>query len=355
MKVEGEAITKMAEITDPTKGIYDIVTPQGIAIDNNTESEYFGQVYVAAATDGTVSRGEQTRGIFVYNPILNELNAPNIGYLPANVTLTNTTRQAIHRVAVSPTSGHVAFAYNISGSTAVWSMNPENLAGDAVNLIDGAGITKANSICFDENGILYVMDNANTGATGGGQIYKVEDGVATLFAAHQAGYQWATEENSIVSDGRGGLWIAQNRWSVDAYPALSHVNKDGIVDFAVTTSSPEALKALFPHDDNNASYRGQCAYYVADDILAFGGNKEGVLFKVTYDANNTPTNLEKFNSTGKLGVNIDGLAFDYAGDLYVASESTHRFYKFVVPTNDNTCTVPAHPKRSKIHRSRCGK
>ena len=340
VKVDGAPIEKMAEITDPSLGIYDIVAPQGIAIDNNTDSEYFGQVYVAAATDGEVSRGTQTRGIFVYNPILNELNTPNTGYLPANATLTNTTRQAIHRVAVNPTNSQVAFAYNISSSTAVWSMNPENLAGDAVNLIDGAGITKANSICFDENGILYVMDNANTGATGG-QIYKVEDGVATLFAAHQAGYQWATEENSIVSDGRGGLWIAQNRWSVDTYPVLSHVNKDGIVDFAVTTSSPEALKALFPYDDNNASYRGQCAYYVAEDILAFAGNKEAVLFKITYDANDVPTNLEKLMSTGKLGTNIDGVAFDYAGDLYVASETTKRFYKFVVPTNNNTCTVPA--------------
>ena len=346
VKVAGDPIEKMAEITDPTKGIYDIVAPQGIAVDNNTESKHFGQVYVAAASDGTVSRGTQTRGIFVYNPILNELNTPNTGYLPVNATLTNTTRQEIHRIAVNPTNNQVAFAYNISGSSAVWSMNPENLAGDAVNLIESADITKANSLCFDENGTLYVMDNANIGSTGG-QIYKVEDGVATLFAAHQAGYQWATEENSIVSDGRGGLWIAQNRWSVDAYPVLSHVNSNGQVDFAVSQNSSAELQALFPYDDNNASYRGQCAYYVAEDILAFGGNKEAVLFKVTYDANNVPTNLEKIISTGKLGTNIDGVAFDYAGDLYVASETTHRMYKFVVPTTDNTCTVPA-PKSQII-------
>lgn len=346
VKVAGDPIEKMAEITDPTKGIYDIVAPQGIAVDNNTESKHFGQVYVAAASDGTVSRGTQTRGIFVYNPILNELNTPNTGYLPVNATLTNTTRQAIHRIAVNPTNNQVAFAYNISGSSAVWSMNPENLAGDAVNLIESADITKANSLCFDEDGTLYVMDNANTGSTGG-QIYKVEDGVATLFAAHQAGYQWATEENSIVSDGRGGLWIAQNRWSVDAYPVLSHVNSNGQVDFAVSQNSSAELQALFPYDDNNASYRGQCAYYVAEDILAFAGNKEAVLFKVTYDANNVPTNLEKIISTGKLGTNIDGVAFDYAGDLYVASETTKRFYKFVVPTINNTCTVPA-PKSQII-------
>ena len=343
VKIEGDPITKMAEVTVPTKGIYNFVCPQGIAVDNNPYSEYFGQIYVAAATDGTTDRGAQTRGIFVYNQSLEELNTPNVGYLPANATLTNTTRYALHRVAVNPTNGHVAFAYNVSGSSAVWSMNPEKLSGDAVNLIAGAGITKANSLCFDEDGTLYVMDNANTGSVGG-NIYKIKNGTKTLFAEHQNGKQWAVEDNAMTPDGRGGLWIAQNRWSVDSYPALSHVNKNGIVDFAVTASSSAELQALFPHDDNNASYRGQCAYYVADDILAFAGNKEAVLFKITYDANNTPTNLEKLMSTGKLGTNIDGVAFDYAGDLYVASETTHRFYKFVIPTDNNTCTTPARQK-----------
>ena len=339
VKVAGDPITKMAELTDPTKGIYDIVAPQGIAVDNNTNSDYFGQVYVAAATDGTVSRGAQTRGIFVYDQKLAELNTPNVGYLPANVTLTDATRHAIHRLAVNPINGYVAFAYNVSGSSATWSMNPENLAGDAVDLIEGAGITKANSLCFDENGVLYVMDNANTGT--GGKIYKIQDGVASVFADAQTGNIWGVEENAMTPDGRGGLWIAQNRWSVDGYPVLSHVNSNGQVDFAVSKNSSAELQALFPYDDNNASYRGQCAYYAAEDILAFGGNKEAVLFKVTYDINNVPTNLEKLMSTGKLGTNIDGVAFDYAGDLYVASETTHRFYKFVVPTNTNTCTVPA--------------
>jgi hypothetical protein len=339
VKIEGEAITKMAEVTDPTKGIYNFVYPQGIAVDNNPNSKHFGQIYVAAATDGTVDRGNQTRGIFVYNQALEELNTPNAGYLPANATLEDDTRKALHRVAVNPTNGHVAFAYNISGSSAVWSMDPANLAGNAVNLIEGTIITTANAICFDAEGTLYVMDNANTST--GGTIVKVVNGVLDTIAQNAI---WGVQDISLVSDGRGGVWIAQHRWSVDAYSVLSHVNANGQVDFAVDENSSSELQALFPNDDNNASYRGQCAYYVVDDILAFAGNKEAVLFKVTYDANNTPTNLEKLMSTGKLGTYIDGVAFDYAGDLYVASETTHRFYKFVVPTNDNTCTVPARQK-----------
>lgn len=345
VQMDGAAIENMIEITDAS-GNYDFFMPQDVKVDNSPNSMYFGQIYVAAAQDGACRGGNQKRGIFVYNQILEELNTSNEGYLPANATLTDATRHAIHRLAVNPINGYVAFAYNVSGSSAVWSMNPADMSGNAVNLIDNS-ITAANSICFDEDGALYVLNNANTST--GGNIYKILNGTAGVFANAQNGCTWGNTDNALAPDGRGGLWIAQNRWQLDGYPVLSHVDKDGIVDFAVTSSSPEALKALFPYDDNNASYRGQCAYYAAEDILAFGGNKEAVLFKVTYDTNNVPTNLEKLMSTGKLGTHIDGLAFDYAGDLYVASETSKRFYKFVVPTNTNTCTVPA-PKSQVIQK-----
>ena len=342
VELAGEAIAKMAELTDPTKGIYSFYLPQGVAVDNNTDSEYFGRIYLAEATDGA-SDGQsdrtkaQKRGIFIFDQKLADLNpAANVGVLPANAAtaMTDKTRQAIHRVAVNPTNGQVAFAYNVSGSSAVWSMNPANLSGNAINLIDNS-ITAANSICFDKDGALYVMDNANAGSIGG-QIYKEdENGKLNLFAAHNKDFQWANADNALAPDGRGGLWIAQNRWAYD-YPILSHINKEGEVDFAVK----ENLNGWFP-SNYNSSYRGQLAYNEKEDVLAFGGNKVAALFKVTYDANGKPTITEKLMTTPELGTNIDGLAFDYAGDLYVASATAERFYKYVLPTNTNTCTVPA--------------
>ena len=344
VQMDGAAIENMVELTDPTKGIYDFFMPQDVKVDNSPNSMYFGQIYVAAAQDGTSREGTQKRGIFVYNQELAELNTPNEGYLPANATLTDATRNAIHRIAVNPIDGNIVFAYNVSGSSAVWSMNPANMSGNASDLIAGSAVTVANSVCFDEDGALYVLNNANTST--GGNIYKILNGTAGVFANAQNGCTWGNTDNALAPDGRGGLWIAQNRWSVDTYPALSHVNANGVVDFSVTSASSDELKAMFPYDDNNASYRGHCAYNTSKDILAFGGNKVATLFKVTYDASGVPS-LEKLMSTPKLGTNIDGVAFDYAGDLYVASETTHRMYKFVVPTTDNTCTVPA-PKSQII-------
>lgn len=342
VELTGAAIESMVEVTNAAgTEIYNYYLPQDVKVDNNPESDYFSTIYVAEGTDGASDGASdrtktQKRGVFVYNQALEELNPEsNVGILPANaaVLMTDGTRQALHRMSINPVNNHVAFCYNVEGASAVWSMDPANLGGDAVNLIEGLAITKANALCFDEEGTLYVMDNANT--SDGGKIVKVVNGELVTIAQNGI---WGVQDLSLVSDGRGGLWIAQNRWAVDDYAVLSHVNAAGVIDYSVVAGSADA--GMFPNDAN-ASYRGQCAYNAAEDVLAFGGNKVVTLFKVTYDAETGVPALEKLHTTPALGSNIDGVAFDYAGDLYALSASSERFYKFAVPTTNNTFTTPA--------------
>ncbi len=47
-----------------------------------------------------------------------------------------------------------------------------------------------------------------------------------------------------------------------------------------------------------------------------------------------------------MGTNIDGVAFDYAGDLLVVSASAERFYKYAIPTTDNHIVVPAQSSQT---------
>ena len=314
--------------------------PQGVAVNTNPASPYYGYTYIAAATDGASDGGSdradtQKRGIFVYSPTLEDLNPDNVGVLPANASalMTDVSRQAMHRVVINPVNDHVVFCYNVEGASAVWSMDPANLAGEATNLIEGLAITKANAICFDEEGTLYVMDNANT--SDGGKIVKVVGGELVTVAQNAI---WGVQDLSLASDGKGGLWVAQNRWAVDAYAVLSHVNAAGEVDFMVTGDSPEEIKALFPNDAN-ASYRGQCAYNAEKDILAFGGNKVVALFKVTYDAATGVPSIAKIGATPAVGSNIDGVAFYPNGDLAVVSASAERFVKFAVKITEPTVDV----------------
>ena len=326
--------------------IFHFYLSQGVAVDKNPASPYYGYTYVTAATDGASDGGSdradtQKRGIFVFDAELNSLNPDNVGFLPANAAalMTDASRQAMHRVAVNPVNNHVAFCYNVEGASAIWSMDPANLAGEAVNLIEGLAITKANALCFDAEGTLYVMDNANT--TDGGKIVKVVNGELVTIAQNAI---WGNQDLSLASDGRGGLWVAQNRWNIDTYSVLTHVSAAGEIDFEVTVDSPEEVKALFPQDAN-ASYRGQCAYYVEKDVLAFGGNKVVALFQVTYDEAGVPS-IEKLATTEAISSNIDGVDFYANGDLAVVSASAERFVKYAVtyPAEEN----PENPENPEI-------
>lgn len=359
VELHADAIKETAtlvEITDQSTGKYKFYLPQGVAVDNNPESNHFGQIYIAAATSGDNAdsnrESQQQAGLFVFDPLLNELNhTNNVGIIPSNVTFIteyssselNTKRQQMHRIAVDPVTHHVAFAYYLNSATGAYAMDPSNLAGTATNLVAGAGdITKVNSLCFDKEGTLYVMDNAYYTNTSTGQIYKIQDGIVSPFSK---AYGWASFDNSIVSDGRGGLWVAQYRSNFDGFAVLSHINSNGEGDFCITSTNNNTLLETYTSGSTtNASYRGQVAYNEREDILAFGGGRMVQLFKVTYNANGVPT-LTKFAKTEPLGTsyqtNIDGIAFDYAGDLYVASAWTEKMYKFAIPTEDNICLVPA--------------
>ena len=338
VELTGEVIAEFTEITDASKGIYNFYLPQGVAVDNNPESASFGTIYVAAATDGASDGGSdradtQKRGIFIYDQELNELNPTNEGIIPSNVTLGATSRQAMKRLVINPATNEVAFAHNAE-PMAVWAVPAENVGGEAKNLIEGLGFTSVNALCFDEEGSLYVMESAGYPAPG--SLYKVANGVVdTIFASNT---RFGNADIAVVSDNRGGIWICQNRGQLDAYNQLTHVNAAGEIDFEVNTTTPNGFESM-----NTA--RGTIAYNPAEDILAMslgtGSSIGASLYKVTYDETTGVPALTLIGSTPAMGKNVDGLAFDYAGDLYGLSANKERLYKYAVPTTNNTCVTPA--------------
>ena len=221
VKLEAGAIAEFTELTDASKGIYNFYLPQGVAVDNNPESATFGTIYVAAATDGASDGGSdradtQKRGIFIYDQELNELNpTSNVGIVPSNVTFGATSRQVMKRLVINPVTNEVAFAHN-ADPMAVWAVAAENVGGEAKNLIEGLGFTNVNSICFTEDGTLYVLES--NGYPAPGSLYKVANGVVdTIFAGNT---RFGNGDNALVSDNRGGIWICQNRGQLDTYNQL---------------------------------------------------------------------------------------------------------------------------------------
>ena len=113
-------------------------------------------------------------------------------------------------------------------------------------------------------------------------------------------------------------------------------SKFGLGYLAYGWITNEEIISLLP----SHTQRGQIAYYAKDQILALGGDGTVILYKVNYDIDGKPS-LTKWLTTPTLGSNIDGIAFDYAGDLVALSASVERFYKFTLPTENNSITIPA--------------
>ena len=329
--------------TDQDKYYYYLA--QDVTTNTNPESEHFGKIYVLETYDGKDDGKKphsktQKAGIYVYDPLLNLENYAK-GYLPEGVDITKFTDghqyRVLHRIAVDPITNDVAFVQ--SKTNHLWIANPNDLNAPATNIIQGLG-TDASSMCYDAAGNLFVFgyNSAEKKAI----IYKKEAGSANFNPFVEIDpWEYENERNSMASDGQGGLWVI-SQFSGNNYGNFFHVNQYGDVDFNIgtngTTLTGKLLKTDMPENMPIKFNRGQLAYDAKRNILAIGGDSKVTLYKATYSP--TTPSLEYWTSTSTLG-NIDGIAFDYAGDLHVMSASAERFYKFAVPTDNNVCTTPA--------------
>ena len=350
VKIDGEAITAVAEITDQSRGIYDFYNMMGVVVDNDPNSDYFGKIYIQQSYEypgsgSTAARNKtQKAGIFIYDQGLNELNPENEGYkptMPAGYTAIGKSRESFKRLAINPTNGNLVFGNNIAGEGSVWSIGRDNLTAEATNIIEGAtGIDKVNAICYDEDGSLYVLANIVTGSTAY-KLYKFTDGVQKELTL--GGQKLFIDADvAMTSDGRGGLWIAQRRGGITQYSILSHINvAEDKVDFVLDAEG--TYKDWFTGN----CFRAAIAYNAAESIVAVQGASKILLFKVSYDALTGAPSISKYLQVSPVGSSVDGLVFDYAGDLYTVNSGSEKFQKFTLPTADNICTVPA-PKSQAI-------
>ena len=398
---------ELVEYTDPTDENITFYLPQGIAINNNPYSIYFANMYIAQAADGRATDDDdptddwfnagkyartktQKKGIYIYNPIFEELSPKNEGYLPSNIAMDPGWRHDLHRIAVNPANDNVGFAYRRSDgkSSSIYEIRPHDMCAknkSNVNAIDvalGGPLTRTHSLCYDNDGALYVMDNTNVAFTpytyATGKLYKQSDSEWELFVDgttkgnldinNKIVGLWPTMDHALALDGHDGVWVAQYRLNflkdtllinskgevvpeLDLYPILTHITSAGEVDFMVTQRSAEDTIRMFSNDGNiihesgrGASSRGQLAYFEKENLLAFAGNKRVTLYRVTYDPNGKPT-LSKWLATPEIAADIDGVAFDYVGNLYVLSHTTQRLYAFALPTKEeNRSFVPAPRK-----------
>ena len=339
-----------SEILDMPE-VFNYYHPTSITINNNTESDTFGNIYVSCieniSTPGnnSISRNvNQSAGIFVYTPNFNSINTPtNQGIcpmLPTGYTIINNT------------SAKQYIQYNNQNDSIYWNYNEENkdlgvfqLSTNLKTSINN-GITAGQSqelnnigviadMCIDNSTIYVLIEKISTKTY---YIYSVHPtGISLLHTINvnaAATYSDATPLK-MVCDGRGGFWIIANtQISITSKCALLHVNNNGTVDYSVT---PSNLKGF----NNTDLFSNVIACNTNDNILAIVKNNVVELYSINY-SNMTLTNIASTNTL----YDISDMAFDYAGNLYVIDKDTNKLYKYIVPSANLTYTVEAPYKYS---------
>gem|GEM_PF-6109416 len=85
-------------------------------------------------------------------------------------------------------------------------------------------------------------------------------------------------------------------------------------------------------------------------LIATYSSGKAILFSANYSDAGVPT-MSYLCATGTLGTNIDGVAFDYANNLYITSSSSEKVYAYSTPKATNTCTTPAASSRTIVLES----
>ena len=366
--VEGTLVETPTEITKA----YRFYHPQGVDVDVNPESEFFGRVYATenmpVASDGVtyisdVNGNGVSQGLYVFDATLAPItNAEGKYGFTGGITFTeklpNDGRAYEPRKVRLSEDGRLFITRQTAGVSPLVEVNPADLNAnftevftdfvyDAttyhLNNAEGAFIAAPN-VGFDVKGsgedLTIAMLSCNLSGFGYGTTGFHTDeynlGEATTWSTVPTnritaldGYSINYAGLSIEYDNEGGIWYCQYRGTPkDSEPALVHVNAQGVEDYKNTT-----LVARSAGIRLNAE----------GTLLAVAGNngKKCTIFEVGKDAEGKPTLTVKYEFDTNIGNNLNDIAWDYANNLYIVGNSGEWLKVFALPRESAVVTTPA--------------
>lgn len=308
---------------------YSFYLPQDVVVDNSFESEYFGNVYVSMPWEGesdggTYTTKNQQRGIYIFDPTLATVNGADSALVAYDGGLGGDihSRAGIKRLAIDEV-GSLYISSRDAATKGVYRMDPAHPENPFVQVLEGTYAVDALEV-VGEN--LYTIEDL--GGESGGLINTYDMNTIPVgaptktWSIGEKGFNLLNSDESLRSDRNGGFWIIQHRYALDTYPALTHITKKGVRDFYVDV---ENNTDLLSNSDGGLTYRGTMGVSVDGSMIAISSNKRAVVFSVEYGDSIV---LTKICETPVISGNIDGIAFDVAENLYVASASAEQFHMY---------------------------
>lgn len=308
---------------------------RGVYVNNNPASKTFGTIYASNSKDGT-----NNLGIYVYAPDMTEVKAA-IG----NTEFDASNSSSPFRLGMMD-DGTLMISDWSDAHGGLFLMDPETY--EITNFFDGdrdatgqitnngtaiGGGTTGSDFC---NGSIYTFCEDYPAGNAGNKLLRYDVGEAkTWNQAPTFVYDDASKllpnTNVHVVAAENGFWASQTRYAgnnTGDVPALIYVSKEGSVLYNSGKSNGEDLNGC------NGSGFGINA---ANNLLAIAdGDGNIVVYDLTWNEG-TPALAYKYKIASAQA--SYQLAFDYANNLYVATQGA--IIRYALPGVDNTIETPA--------------
>ena len=322
-----------------------MLASKGLAIDNDYNSPYFGQLYVAEASGDKVL---ENKAIYIYDAMLEVVEKVTSDKwaaavsAPCRVTVGPDHQLYICEWAdVYPNNAYIMDPANTSVLTPIFGGN-EVAGGDKgiYTTADGKDIHGSISHIWVEgtgaDRVIYTFDEDINmeGLKNPMGLYQYNIGeLATPWEQAPSKLVFDNADflqqngNSFIQPDAYGWWISQDRASDNAeIPALIHINKEGQVDFnSAGTLGGRTRGALGFNKDMT-----QLATAITNGII---------IWNIKYDASGVPTLEEAGRLESTFNQTCWNIVFDVAGNIYASG--TGSINAWAMPSVDNSCLVNA--------------
>lgn len=369
---EGKTIKFSVKVTSPVlaeakvcEKMYSFWHPQGVAVDNNPESPYFGRVYSMDARFDIPASGYHSsadrEAIYVFDPLMNPIKTKDgkygfTGGLDIKDKYSNGTEITSPRKVRISKDGRVFVSTQNEDGVSIYEINPADLDATWTPVIYGTPNAEKPWLAEDAEGNFITAPNVSFDVKGEGenlQIITLSDynpgglaferrvdeynlGTAASWnkvpskniEALSGKYSITGTSINIVYDNDGGIWYFQYRGTpTDAEPAIVHINAEGVEDY----------KGL----DGNLR-AGGVSYSPDRSLLAYANatGKIGV-YTESRDTEGKPVLTEKYSFTTGIGNNCNDIAWDLANNLYIVGNSKEKIATVALPRESGDVVTPA--------------
>ena len=340
-------------------------TLRGVAVDNSTESPYFGRIYLTESKGGTTNGRTTQNGLYVLDATFADITGQGNNAYKGNVAWAASSSPNDVKVAED---GTLYLADWSDAHSGIWKANPADLNGSFTPIFGGTRNSSTGLITQD--GVNIAGSVASCWVEGSGEntvIYTVDEDMPSAsisflpllrYDIGNAESPWVQAPSAVVfdnapnpgdADGNGFLrnasvrlqpdangdwWISQYRWADgQAVPSLICVRDNQII-----FNSAGMI---------GNSQRGAMAINHDCTMLAMGCDDEIKVYDLGETAEGMPTLTLKYSITPALGAQSYGLAFDVADNVYLAAATTG-MGAWALPKEDNSFETPA-PSTSTLN------